>query len=286
MAKPLKGKNQSPLPVFASAPHSGLKIPSQAGWLKGLPDSILLCDADLFVDQLYGPALKAFQVPFLVFPYHRYAVDAGRFAEDVSPLIVEGAMPAPASDSPSFIHWHKTTKGDLLIKKPLSQKTHRELLRACFEPFHKKIRDQFADFRKKGFRQILLLDLHSMPSAGTDFHKDPGRKRPDVVLGDAGGLSASGFFRSLTERAFQRAGFKTAWNWPYKGGGITQTYGDPASGASALQIELNRALYMDEGSKQKSEDFQKIREKLKKAMAFIVKGLRDGGGAPPPPDQP
>ncbi len=230
------------------------------------------------MDELYGPALKAFRIPFLVFPYHRYAVDAGRFAEDVSPLIVEGAIQAPSSNSPSFIHWHKTTKGDLLIKKPISKKTHRELLKTCFEPFHKKIRDQLAAFRKKGFREILLLDLHSMPSLGTCFHKDPGRKRPEVVLSDAGGRSAAGFFRALTEEAFQQAGFETAWNWPYRGGGITQTYGNPAAGASALQIELNRALYMDESSKQKSGDFRKIQKKLKKAMAFIAGGLSQGGG--------
>ena len=259
-------------PLFASIPHSGLKIPPQADWLKGLPDSILLCDPDLFVDRLYGPALEEFQIPFFAAPFHRYAADASRFPEDVSPLVVKGAKPSP-SKSPSHIHWHKTTKGELLIKKPISWQTHRELLRLCFEPFHKKIRDQFALLRQKGLSDALLLDLHSMPSTGRLFHKDPGQKRRDIVLGDLEGAAAAKGFHDLAEEAFRRAGFDTIWNWPYKGGGMAQAYGRPAKGRHVIQIELNRALYMDEETKRKSKNFPEIQSKLKAALAFIEREI-------------
>ena len=274
-SKKTGGISKAKRPLFVTIPHSGVKIPPQANWLKSLSDSVLFCDVDAFVDELYQPALEEFQIPSLVFPWHRCAADANRFPEDVSPAVVEGAKPS-SSASPSFIHWRETTRGDLLLPKPISKETHQALMDLCYNPFHKKIRERFADFKQRGFCEILLLDLHSMPSVGRDFHKDPGQKRAEAVLGDCEGRSASGFFRALAGEAFQRAGFETVWNWPYKGGGIAQTYGRPEEGMSVIQVELSRALYMDEETKGKSKDFRKIQGKLRKALAFIARGADIG----------
>ena len=64
--------------LFATIPHSGCQIPKEAYWLKKQPRSVLLCDVDLFVDELYGASLRKLEIPFIVFPWHRYAVDANR----------------------------------------------------------------------------------------------------------------------------------------------------------------------------------------------------------------
>ena len=113
-----------------------------------------------------------------------------------------------------------------------------------------------------------------MPSQGLAFHKDSGKKRPEVVIGDHEGKTCSEAFKDLVMAAYKTAGFEVALNWPYKGGAITWIYGQPQKGQEALQVELNRKLYMDEESKDKNSDYKRIQDRLKKAIAFIVKNQK------------
>ena len=294
-------------PLFASVPHSGRKIPAEAFWLKKIPPSVLIEDTDAFVDELYLPALREFRIPALVFEYNRYALDLNRFASDISPrtvafsaqeslsvqekgakgrtalfakakeqLIFTGPLPNPKRKnrkSPSDVHWHKTTKGDILIKKPLPEALHQELIEKYFAPFHRRIQQQFERLGKEARGTVYMLDLHSMPSKGRAFHTDHGQSRAQIVIGDCEGRSASSAFRDLVLKAFQLAGFETALNRPYKGGALTQSYGQPAKGRQALQIELNRKLYMDESAKTKKPCFSEIQARLRQAVGFIVKKL-------------
>ena len=265
------------LPLFASIPHSGIKIPPEADWLKDIPPSILKEDTDAFVDALYLPALREFRIPALIFEWNRYAVDLNRFANDISPLSVNLSEPINAlgptkRKSPSDVHWSKTTKGDVLIKTPLLESLHQELINKYFAPFHQRIQKEFERLRAKG-KAVYMLDLHSMPSKGRAFHKDPGRERAPVVIGDNEGRAASPAFRDLALKAFRRAGFEPALNQPYKGGALTQTYGRPEQGQEVLQIELNRKLYMDEISKNKTAGFPEIQGRLRRAIGFIAKNL-------------
>jgi len=267
--------------LFTSIPHSGLKIPPPAVWLKGLPFEILMCDPDLYVDELYQTALKKYQLSFFVFEWHRYSIDANRFAFNISPQTVEGAgellknhyKVKRQNPSPSDIHWQKTTLGESLIKKPLSQKTHHLLIEKYFRPYHEKLKKHIESLKKQGEEKIYLLDLHSMPSKGTSFHKDTGSLRADVVIGDNEGKSCTPEFRDLVLESYQKAGFKTALNDPYKGGAITKTYGHPSHSQEALQVELNRKLYMNETTKKKSSCFKETQNQLETALSHTLKGL-------------
>ena len=324
-----KEKNKNIFPLFVSIPHSGVKIPPEASWLKVIHPSVLMCDVDAFVDDLYRPALREFQIPSVVFEWHRYAVDANRFSTDISNTTVEGAKqllqqikktPAngrsqdtieshhkaktadadsknkikdqkekqvaiidfknamqsqPTKKSPSDIHWYKTTKGDRLIKKALSQKLHKNLIKKYFDPFHKKIQKQITNFKQKESGNIYLLDLHSMPSQGLAFHRDQGKSRKQIVIGDNDGRSCSADFKDLVFTAYKTAGFEVAFNWPYKGGAITKNYGRPKLGQNSLQVELNRKLYMDEETKKKSPQYTQVQFQLKRAIAFIVQNQKE-----------
>ena len=314
-----QNKNKA-FPLFVSIPHSGVKIPPEAGWLKKIPPSVLMRDVDHFVDDLYGPALKKFYIPSLIFKWHRYAVDANRWASDISNKTVENAeqflqkkaaqsLKRPQTEnqkyssknqepfdqitrqklknklskqkegqSASDIHWHKSTLGELLIPKPLSQKTHELLIKKYFNPFHKKIEGEIARLKKAGNRAVYLLDLHSMPSKGLAFHRDKGEYRKDVVISDFKGQSCSKAFKNLTLKAYKEAGFNVALNWPYKGGAVTQCYGQPHKGQEALQVELNRKLYMDEKSKNKTSHFKQTQNQLEQAISFIIQALKDQEG--------
>ena len=268
--------------LFVSIPHSGRKIPKEAYWLKGLPRAILNCDIDAYIDELYLPVLNKLHIPFVVFQWHRYALDVNRFKTDISPQIVERANELLKTiyknkefrqKSPSNIHWHKTTKGRLLIEKAISQETHKLLIQKYFKPYHEKLRKKIESFKKKEHRTVYLIDLHSMPSKGLAFHKDKGFFRTDVVIGNNIGKSCSKKLTQLVVKAYRQAGFKVALNWPYKGGAITYSYGQPHKGQEALQVEINRKLYMDEKTKRKSRNYKNTQIKLDMAFQWIVKGL-------------
>jgi N-formylglutamate amidohydrolase len=143
-----------------------------------------------------------------------------------------------------------------------------------FNPFHEDVREMFQYFREKGSKKIFHLDAHSMPSKGTSAHKDPGEMRAEIVVSDQEGKSCDAEYKDLVIEAYTKSGLKVAYNWPYVGGRVTQTYGKPAKGQHTIQVEINRALYMDEDSKKwlpaKAEVLQ---EKLSKAVQYIYERL-------------
>ncbi|MDE0092746.1 MAG: N-formylglutamate amidohydrolase, partial [Oligoflexia bacterium] len=253
-----------------------------AYWLKALPHSLLMCDMDAFVDDLYLPILKVWRIPSIVFGWHRYAVDVNRFQTDISSRTVERAEELLKTlyknkrlgqKSASDIHWHKTTKGHLLIKKAIEQKTHKQLIKKYFNSFHDQVGRQFEKLRQAGHKTVYLIDLHSMPSKGLAFHRDRGCFREDIVIGNNRGKSCSKQLTDLVVQAYRQMGFKVSLNWPYKGGAITCVYGQPQRGQEVLQVEINRKLYMDEKTKKKNKNYKNIQIKLGQAIQWIMRGL-------------
>ncbi|RYZ70272.1 MAG: formiminoglutamase, partial [Proteobacteria bacterium] len=117
------------------------------------------------------------------------------------------------------------------------------------------------------------LDLHTMPSQGEAAHPDSGRLRSQVVLSDCMGKSASRGYFNLVRNALLAEGFELAINDPYKGGRITQRYGRPEAGIETLQIELNRALYLDEKTRERTTEFESLQGKLARSIAVITQAI-------------
>lgn len=237
------------VPFFISVPHSGEDIPPEAPWLNGLAEPILMCDVDRYVDRLYRPAADTLKIPFIVTQWHRYVVDPNRLPEDIDRDSVAGSQ-NPSGTFPIGLHWSVTTQGHVLIAQPMSQKNHKLLVEKYYQPFHQKIQAAYDQFKKQGHHDVYHLDAHSMPSMGTEKHRDPGQRRPEIVVSDSDGKSCSAIFKDLVIASYEQAGFEVAYNWPYKGGRVTETYGKPAEGQHAIQVELNRDIYMDEITKQ------------------------------------
>ncbi|RME15189.1 MAG: formiminoglutamase [Bdellovibrio sp.] len=257
---------------FVSIPHSGEKVPEEAFWLRGLSEPHLMRDVDRYVHSLYLPALKKLQIPHVISPWHRYAADLNRFPEDVDQDSVEGS-PNPPGTFTTGLHWVKTTLGEPLMKKPISQKLHQQLVKKYYEPFHQEVQKTFKDLsQEKG--AVFHLDAHSMPSMGTAAHRDPGEKRAEVVISDVNGKSCKPEWKDLVMEAFKESGFQVAYNWPYIGGRITQRYGKPQDGQNSIQVELNRALYMNEETKKPLDSsFSEVQDKIFKALEKIVREL-------------
>lgn len=264
----------NPEAFFVSIPHSGTQIPQEAFWLLDVEDSILNCDVDWYVDELYQEALKEFHIPSVYCPWHRYAADMNRSARDISCLTVEGAKPR-GHNQPSDIHWKQTTKGEVLIKNPMPLSLHQQLIDKYFHAFHQKIAAQIEAFKKQGHQDIYLLDLHSMPSVGLDFHRDTNKKRKDIILGTHHKKSSNQKFIDLVYESYKEQGFEVAVDWPYSGGYITQHYGDLSQGQHVIQIEINRRLYIDESTKEKTKDFQPLQKKLKQAIQKIISSTKN-----------
>ncbi|MBC7419468.1 MAG: N-formylglutamate amidohydrolase [Bdellovibrio sp.] len=256
------------VPFFITIPHSGEKIPPQTPWLKTLPEEILMADVDRYVDILYKPALEKLEIPFQTTEWHRYAVDLNRVPTDVDELSVEGA-PKKAGTHPDGYHWVMTKNEIKLMHAPITQTAHAELTELIYEPFHESVRNHYDKFHKLEYKNIFHIDAHSMPSLGTRMHKDPGQLRADIVVSDCLGKSCAPAFRDLVIAAYVTAGFKVGYNWPYMGGRVTEQYGRPELGHHAIQVELNRSLYMDEKTKKIKVTHEQVQSKITQALIYI-----------------
>lgn len=269
------------LPFFVSIPHSGEKVPDFCTWLTNLPESILMCDVDRYVDRLYEPVLHKEMIPFIKTEWHRYAADLNRVPADVDASSVIGST-NPAGKFNRGFHWVITTTRETLMTAPIPPEMHQKLVQLIYEPFHQSIRNHYEKFEKEGSRDIFHLDLHSMPSLGTSEHRDPGESRADIVISDSLGKSSRRDYVDLIINSYVRAGFKVGYNWPYMGGRVTEQYGEPGKGHHCVQAELNRGLYMDEKTKAfKPELAAKIQPKLQKAIESIRAGVAILSGAAP-----
>ena len=259
-------------PLFVTIPHSGERVPEFCDWLKNLSEPHLMRDVDRFVDVLYVPILQKLKIPFVKTEWHRYAADLNRIPEDVdSSSVIENKNPAGMHNR--GFHWTVTTLGEPLMHKPMPVKMHKELVELVYRPFHQSVRAQYENFHQNGFKEIYQIDAHSMPSVGTKMHKDPGEYRADIVVSDCSGKSCKKQFLDLVVSSYQSAGFKVRVNWPYMGGRVSEQYGQPSVGHHAIQVELNRALYMNEETKKLRSEHLEVQNKIQVALSDILSQL-------------
>jgi len=145
----------------------------------------------------------------------------------------------------------------------------RNRIEQYWQPYHAELQSQLT-IAHRTFGSAVLVDFHSMPHEALDGVSRSGQPRPDVVLGDRFGASANSDIVDLVEASFAKAGFNVARNTPFAGAYITQTYGRPSRNQHAVQIELDRSLYMNERSMTPNESFQTIRTALLGVMADIA----------------
>ena len=256
---------------MVTIPHSGEEVPDETPWLKVLPEEILMCDVDRYVDKLYEPALKTLEIPSVKTNWHRYAGDLNRLAEDVDAGSVVGHATAAGPHLRGF-HWVITTTEAKLMPQPMSLETHEKLVKKIYDPFHKQVQGLAGRLMKEN-KVVYHLDAHSMPSVGTKQHRDPGQQRADIVVSDSLGKSCSAAFKDLVIKSYQDAGFQVGYNWPYMGGRLTEQYGKPAEHHHTIQVELNRALYMDEKTKKLKDSHVAVQAQILKALESLLEHL-------------
>jgi N-formylglutamate deformylase len=127
-------------------------------------------------------------------------------------------------------------------------------IESLYKPYHRALRRLFTRVHRD-FGAAMLIDCHSMPSANGSRDDRP---RADIVLGDRYGTSCVAAVAETVEATLRSLGFSVSRNKPYAGGFITEHYGNPAAGLHAIQLEINRALYMDERRFDRIPSFRRL----------------------------
>ncbi len=257
--------------IFAS-PHSGRDYPE--GFLKACqpPLSMLRRSEDAYVDEIVGDPVQH-GCTFIAARFPRVFVDPNRAEDELDPAMFydtpSGAIgPASARASAGLgVVSRLAADGRALYRGPISYDEARQRIEACYKPYHQRLKAEIAAARAL-FGEAIIIDCHSMPSASA--------RGADIVLGDRYGASCSRALVAKAESHWRELGFAVVRNRPYAGGFTTEHYGQPQAGVQALQIEINRGLYLDEANVSKSLGFKSLRaafESWTERMVADVKNI-------------
>ncbi len=259
--------------VFVSA-HSGTDYP--ADFLRGsrLDPLALRRSEDCFVDELFGAA-PACGAPLLAARFPRAFCDANREKWELDPSMFHDDLPPWVNTASARVNAGLGTiarvvaSGEAIYRAKLPFAAAVSRIEACWQAFHDAL-GELVSATRQNFGACLVIDCHSMPSSGV--------ARPavaDVVLGDGHGTACAPAVMRYLEQAFTREGRAVRRNDPYAGGYITRHYGRPRDGVHAVQVEVARALYMDEGRLEKSPGFERLRTELGRLMADLARDAPD-----------
>ncbi|MCS6798576.1 MAG: N-formylglutamate amidohydrolase [Myxococcota bacterium] len=228
-------------PVLVEIPHASTHVPESLRDELDVPPDALWRDADLHVDALLADA-PAVGASLLCARHSRYVVDLNRAPDDLG--TVGGPSSMPRSGARGVV-WSTTSDGRPVLRRPLDEGLVRARVERFHAPYHRVLREEIERLRDR-WGWCVLLAAHSMPSVGRAGHADAGVARADVVPGSRGRTSADARVIDLVDAHFRAAGLVVRHDEPYRGGYTTAHYGRPERHVHAIQIELNRALYMDE----------------------------------------
>lgn len=250
--------------LFAS-PHSGRSYPASLLERTRLDATTLRRSEDAFVDELFAGAV-GLGAPLLAAHFPRAFLDVNRGIAELDAGMFDGALEVPV-DAPSprvaaglGVIPRIVRDGAEIYRGKLARGEADARLNQLYKPYHRALAGLMAETHAR-FGAAVLIDCHSMPSA---------LSVPDIVLGDRYGASATPQLTARAEAAFAREGFSVARNTPYAGGHTTVLYGKVAVGCHALQVEINRALYLDEDKIAKKISFESVRARLTRAMEFLT----------------
>lgn len=246
--------------VVVASPHSGRFYPARFLQASVLDEHAIRSSEDAFMDQLVAAA-PGLGAPLLTAEYPRAYLDLNRSPDELDPAVIDGVgrvVQTPRISSGLGVVPRVVSNGRVIYRGKLKRAEAEARIAQIWHPYHGMLDSLMAEARAE-FGQAVLLDFHSMPHEALDSVSRPGQRRPDVVLGDRFGASADGEILDALEDGFLSEGLCVIRNAPFAGAFVTQQYGRPSRGCHAVQIEIDRALYMDERRIQPNGNFDKMR---------------------------
>ena len=256
--------------VFSS-PHSGSDYAAEFLAASSLTALQLRSSEDAFVDELFAGAPAA-GAPLLAARVPRACLDLNRAPDDLDPALIAGAsrrsLNARVAAGLGVIP-RVVGEGRPIMVGKLSLAEAERRIATCWHPYHDRLRALLGAARA-AHGAAILFDCHSMPHDALNAAPLVRGRRPDVVLGDRFGVACDRSVIDAAAEAFTAQGFTVARNAPFAGGYITQAYGRPRAGIHALQIEIDRALYMDELRVERGPDFADVAARLSRVSAALA----------------
>ncbi|MEQ1648148.1 MAG: N-formylglutamate amidohydrolase [Hyphomicrobiaceae bacterium] len=262
---------QQTTPLVFSSPHSGRTYAHgfQADTI--LSPHALRKSEDAYVDLLYANVVYR-GAPLLAARFPRAYLDANREPNELDPQLIEGALPETANTQSARVIGglgvipRVVADGEPIYRHKIPLAVAEARLRYLYQPFHECLA-ALVQTTAETFGAACLIDCHSMPSAAGG---NPQTRRPHFIIGDRFGTSCAPKLTQLVARVLTDEGFDVQLNRPYAGGFITEHYGRPANGIHALQIEINRGLYLDENRIVPSANFTTIQAVLDRLTARLA----------------
>ena len=256
--------------VFAS-PHSGRDYPAAFLRQSLLDELQIRTSEDAFVDQLFD-SVPRHGAPLLAANAPRAYLDLNRGPDELDPALIEGVRRNPHNPriaSGLGVVPRVVANGRAIYRGKIPLEEAHGRIARYWRPYHDQLQTLLDESRNR-FGEAILIDCHSMPNEAVENVGPPGSARPDIVLGDRFGATASGDIVERVEAAFAAAGLRVARNMPFAGAFITQHYGRPSRRQHAVQIEMNRALYMDEQRVRPNANFDAFKALLENVVAEIA----------------
>lgn len=258
------------VPFVFNSPHSGRVYPEAFLSDSQLDEHTIRRSEDYYVDELFAAA-TALGAPLLAAHFPRAFVDVNREPYELDPRMFDGKVPAYINSSSLRVAGGLGTIPRLVAEnmeiysRRLPIKEAMARIEALYRPYHDGLRRLLVQTHSR-FGYGVLVDCHSMPASA----QSGSRHRPDFVIGDRYGTSAPEALSQLAISLLQDMGYVVSRNKPYAGGFITGHYGRPGRGLHAIQIEINRGLYVNERTLDRTAGFDALRRDITQFMARLT----------------
>lgn len=267
-------------PVLFDSPHSGRAYPPD--WRTACSRAELRRGEDACVDELLAGA-PAHGVTLLLATSPRCYLDLNRDPDDLDPAMLDGPWPGGARPSEKSLRGlglirRYVVPGVAVVDGVIAVAEVQRRLDTIYAPYHAELARRLEAMRA-AHGVAWLVDWHSMKSVGNAMTPDgAGARRPDAVVGDLDGRSTGPALRKAVVEALRGAGLTVALNAPYRGGAILRRHARPEDGIHAVQVELNRGLYLDEVAVEKTAGFAAlvgvVEEVAREVAGAVGRGAR------------
>ena len=264
-------RSSASVPIVYDSPHSGIIYPPEFKTTATKPQ--LKTARDAFVDELILESSNL-GVAVLLADFPRTYIDPNRSTAEIDTSMLQGKWAREVQIT------RKLDVGMGLIRKfilpnvpmypeKLSVAEVENRIKKYWSPYHRALK-MLLDEKVAEFDAVFYIDWHSMKSKGNQMNIDSGRERPDFVVSDQDGKTSSKKFRDVIIKNLKSQGYEVAVNYPYKGAELIKRHGAPTENRHAVQIEINRRLYMDESSFLKNNSFSVLKDNILKLTERLV----------------
>ncbi|MDF1790270.1 MAG: N-formylglutamate amidohydrolase [Thalassobaculaceae bacterium] len=267
------------IPLVVDSPHNSTDWPEDFDHI--VTEAELMTSVDAFVDELFGHA-PTVGATLIAAQFPRAYIDPNRAEDDLDLALIDGDWPLPVNPGEKTEYGMGVVRRYILKGRPIYDRKlsvdevmHR--LEQYHRPYHAAVADAI-DRAHATFGQAFHIDCHSMKPVGNAMNVDAGEPRPDMVLSNREGETCDAAFIDTAADLLRDRGYRVAINHPYKGAELVARHSDPAAGRHSLQIELNRALYMDTESFEKTAGFDALKTDLDGFLAGMAGFVREQVG--------